>query len=262
MADFEILEDNLRATFRAYAQAKESGEAREMPGVLLACADVDFAMFNATLLTAPVANANELDRRVAMAAVHFRARALPWSFWICEGWLAAHLRKRADAVFWRRGLHLVTELPGMLTERVLPPARSLPHLECRRVGDDLTRSAFSYIMSICFWIPLSISRQIYLSERLWRSHFTGYLGYVDGNPVSTTATLVAGGTVGVYAVATLPAHQRNGYAEVMVRHALEQARQSSGLDRTILQSSPPAVSLYARMGYRTVTRYAVYASRT
>jgi GNAT superfamily N-acetyltransferase len=261
MADFEVLEDNLRATFRAYAQAKESGEAREMPGVLLVCAGVEFAMFNATLLTAPVAKANELDRRVAMAAVHFHARALPWSFWVCEDWLTAHVRKQADNLFWKRGLHLVVELPGMLAERVLPPARRLPHLECRRVGDDLTRSAFSYIMSICFGIPLSISRQIYLSERLWRSHFTGYLGYVDGNPISTTATVVAGGTVGVYAVATLPAHQRNGYAEAMVRHALEQARRSSGIDRTILQSSPAAVSLYERLGYRTVTRYAVYASR-
>jgi len=261
MAGSEILEENLHATFRAYAQAKESGEAREMPGVLLACAGVEFAMFNAALLTAPVANANELDRRVAMAAVHFRARALPWSFWICEGWLAAHLRKRADAVLWRRGLHLVTELPGMLTERVLPPARPLPRLECRRVEDDRTRSAFSYIMSICFGIPLPISSEIYFSERLWRSHFTGYLGYVDGNPVSTTATLVAGGTVGVYAVATLPVHQRNGYAEALVRHTLQQARQSSGLDRTILQSSPAAVSLYERLGYRTVTRYAVFAAR-
>lgn len=77
--------------------------------------------------------------------------------------------------------------------------------------------------------------------------------------MATAAMLIAGGVIGVYAVGTLPQHQRKGCGEAVMRHALEQAHAESGLERSVLQASAAGFHLYQRMGYRTVTRYAVFA---
>ena len=72
--------------------------------------------------------------------------------------------------------------------------------------------------------------------------------------------MVSDGVVGVYNVGTLPGHQRRGYGEAIMRHALEKAREETGLERTILQSTAQGLPIYQRMGYRTVTRVLVYSS--
>jgi len=77
--------------------------------------------------------------------------------------------------------------------------------------------------------------------------------------VSTAAIVVGGGVLGVYNVATVPGHQHKGYAEAVMRHALEDAARRHGIERTILQSTPAGHRLYERMGYRTVTTVSVYS---
>jgi ribosomal protein S18 acetylase RimI-like enzyme len=71
---------------------------------------------------------------------------------------------------------------------------------------------------------------------------------------------MGGGAIGVYNVATMPDHQRRGYGEAVMRHAVAEAQREHGIERTILQSTPAGLSLYERMGYRTITRVSVYAS--
>jgi ribosomal protein S18 acetylase RimI-like enzyme len=94
---------------------------------------------------------------------------------------------------------------------------------------------------------------------VWRD-FASYVGYHKGEPVSTAATVIGAGAIGVYNVGTLPGYQRRGFGEAIMRHALEEARREHGISRTILQSSPQGLRLYQRMGYRTVTKVAVYSS--
>jgi ribosomal protein S18 acetylase RimI-like enzyme len=71
---------------------------------------------------------------------------------------------------------------------------------------------------------------------------------------------MGGHAIGVYNVATIPQHQQRGYGEAIMRHALEQAYDEHGLERSILQSTPAGARLYHRMGYQTVAKIAVYAS--
>ncbi len=260
MRDFEILEENLRATLSVFTRARESGEARELPGVVLACSGVRFATFNATLLTAPVASALDLKRRIESAAVYFEARGLSWSVWLCEDWLEDAVRRKAPAIIAEQGLHLVTAIPGMTAEHILPPQRPLPAVECRRVNDEATRFAFDHIMSAAFDIPFTISRQIYGSANTWAGELRGYVGFVGGNPVTTAATLATGGAVGLYAVGTLPVCQKRGYGEAIVRCALAEACAASGIERCVLESTRAGLRLYRRLGYKAVTRYSVYAS--
>lgn len=258
--EFNKVEENLRHSFRALAADRPCGDVREIAGVSIASAGTAFQMFNAAFLANLVDDADDLERRIVTARVHFQARGLQWSFWLCEGLLPARLRTRAERIFERKGLRLAVQLPGMSAERLLPPRRALPELEFRRVSDESTRLAFCDIGCTCFHVPLPWFREIFLRRALWDAGFAGYVGYVNGEAVATAATMTAAGAVGVYNVATLPSHRRQGHGEAVVRYALEKAREESGCERTILQATEHGLHLYRSMGYRTVTKVHVYAS--
>ena len=257
--NFENVADNLRESFRAVAAGRAPGEIRELRGVSIASAGVTFQMFNAAFLSTPVATEAELAQRIMLPSVHFNARGLEWAYWVCEDRLEARARRRSRQVFEKHGLRHSVDLPGMVAERILPPVKDLPKLEIRRVGDAATRDAFCAIGSVCFHVPIPWFREVFDNDGVW-GRFIGYVGYMDGEPVSTAAAVMGGGAIGVYNVATLPEHQRRGHGEAVMRHALAEARRQHGVEQAILQSTPAGHRLYERMGFRTVTNVAVYAS--
>ncbi len=230
-----------------------------MRGVSIAAAGVTFQMFNAAFLSAPVNSENELIQRIELASLHFQSRGLDWAYWVCAGWLTPSARRRGRDAFERRGLRHSVELPGMVAERLLPPKKPLPRIEIRRVADRATQDAFCGIGSTCFNVPLRWFREVFENETVFEN-FAAYVGYVDEEPVTTAATVLGGGAVGVYNVATLPGSQHCGYGEAVMRHALLKARERHGIENVVLQSTPAGYALYERMGFRTVTSVAVYAA--
>jgi ribosomal protein S18 acetylase RimI-like enzyme len=256
---FETVADNLRESFRVIAASRGEGELRELRGVSIASSGVTFQMFNAAFLSSPVAHDTELAQRIMLPKVHFNARGLEWAFWVCEDWMPPGTRRRSRVAFEKHGLRHSVDLPGMVADQVRPPVRRLPAIEVRRVAGGPTREAFSSIGSYCFHVPLPWFREVFDNESVWQ-RFAAYVGYVDGEPVSTAAAVLGGGAVGIYNVATMPGHQRHGYGEAVMRHALEAAWREHGVTKTILQSTPAGFRLYERMGFRTVTRVSVYST--
>jgi ribosomal protein S18 acetylase RimI-like enzyme len=257
--EFESVAANLRESFRVVAAHRSGGELQEMDGVSIASAGVAFQMFNAAFLSAPVVSEGQMDLRVAQAAVHFATRGQRWAYWICNGWLDGRTRRRQQSLLRKRNLYQAVELPGLFAEDVLPSIRELPRMELRRVCEGPVKDAFCAIGSTCFNVPLAWFCEVFDNHTVWND-FAAYVGYVDGDPIATAATVIGGGVVGVYNVATMPGRRRGGYGEAVMRHALEQARREHGLSRTILQSTPQGFEMYQRMGYRTVTSIAVFCS--
>ena len=257
--DFSKVADNLRESFRVLASGRESGEVRELRGVSIASSGVTFQMFNAAFLSGPAASEVELSQRILMASIHFETRGQEWAFWVCEDWLGENVRKRSRKIFDEHGLRHSVDLPGMMAQRLLPPAHPLPALDVRPVENASTREAFCAIGSTCFNVPLSWFREVFDPPDIWK-RFRGYVAYAGVDPVSTAAIVLSNGVAGVYNVATLPAHQRKGYGEAVVRHALAAARQEHGVEQTILQSTHAGNRLYQRMGYRPLTNVAVYSA--
>lgn len=256
---FENVAANLRQSFRTVA-ASRGGENRELRGVSIASAGVTFQMFNAAFLSAPVASDAELAQRILLANTHFDARGLEWAYWVCEGWLPGRVRKRSRRALESYGLRHSVDLPGMVAERVAPPLRDLPSLDVRRVAAaGAVRDAFCAIGALCFHVPPAWFNQVFDNDAVWQD-FAGYVGYYDREPVSTAAIVLGGDALGVYNVATIPIRQRHGFGEAVMRHALDDARGRFGLERAVLQSTPAGFNLYRRMGFRTVTNVAVYAS--
>lgn len=257
--DFSNVANNLRESFRVLAGGRETGEIRELKGVSIASAGVTFQMFNAAFVSAPVASDAELEQRILLASLHFQARNLEWAYWLCEDWLEERTRSRSRRILAKHGLRHSVDLPGMVAERLRPPVRPLPRIEVRRVCDSKSQEAFCEVGSICFNVPLSWFREVFENDRVW-DQFAGYVGYVRGEAVSTTAIVIEGSNAGVYNVATVPGFQRHGYGEAVMRHALDVARQEYGIEQTVLQSTQAGYALYERMGYRTVTNIAVYST--
>ena len=257
----ERVEQNLIELFRHFARTHPSGEIRETRGVSIASCGITFPMFNAAFLSEPVCAARvELERRIVTAATHFGARGLRWAFWVAEDKVSEKLRRRAPEVFQNRGLGNPSRLLGMFAEQVLPASRPQPDLQICEVADERQRLDFCNVLSVTFRLPILWCLELYEPTGLWQCGFTGYVGYVHGEPVTTAATMAAVDALGLYCVATLPSHAGHGYAEAIVRHALERGRRDTGISRSILQSSTAGLPLYQRMGYETVTHIVVFSS--
>jgi GNAT superfamily N-acetyltransferase len=259
LSEIRSISANLVQAMRFFGTARRNGEIHDFPGMCVVTCGINYAAFNASILCAPIgADLATLNQQIQISAKHFDTRQLRWTYWYCDDHLEKPLRREARTIFGRFGLSPLTEAAGMFAERLRPPSRKLPVLRVRRVCDSQTRLDFAHVTSLAFEIPQSICHDVYSDERAWHGDFHGYVGYENDMPVSTTATVVAGDVIGVYSVATLPAHRKRGYAEFVMREAVNQATQETGIPQTALQSTRAGLSMYERMGYRKATSFSVY----
>jgi ribosomal protein S18 acetylase RimI-like enzyme len=254
----QAVADNLLQALRFFGYARKTGEIQDHPGVTLIFCGLNYAAFNAALLSQPVAGSAELSRLIKLSAAQFDARNLRWTYWVCDDFLDPALRREVPRIFQRHGMRPLTEAPGMYTEALLPPDRTLPAIEIRPVADEQTRTAFAGVMSIGFEIPHSICDAIYGSEHGWGGELRGFVGYSEGHAVTTAAVTLTGEVIGLYSIATLPQYRRQGFAEAIMRQIIHAARESAGVTRTVLQSTRSGLALYQKMGYRTVNNFNVY----
>lgn len=250
---------NLLRAMQFFGRARKGGGVQDYPGVCVISCGLNYAAFNAAVMTEPVgSDGRELMNRIQQPANYYNPRNDRWTYWICDDFMEKPLRREARNVFAQCGLRPLTEAPGMYAERLAPPVRPLPHVDVRPVADPATRTAFAWITSSAFDIPHAICTAVYGGEQGWNGDFKGYVGYLRGEPIATTAVVAAEEAIGFYSVATIHSYRRRGYAEAIMRQALDLARQQSGFERTILQSTQTGFGLYERMGYRKVTNFSVY----
>jgi GNAT superfamily N-acetyltransferase len=256
--DFHPVEFNLRESFRALAAGRPAGDVRELPGVSIASVGAMFQMFNAAYLSEPVATVAELEDRVRRAGEYFGSRGVRWSFWFCEDWLAWGARRMLNRTCDRAGLRIATEMPGMAAERLRPVKRVLPALECVPVNTEQRLADFHGIGSVCFHVPMMWFREVFDASLLGdRPRFACWMGYSDGVPVATAATVRTGPVLGLYNIATAPGYRGRGFAEAITRHVVAAEPDAEGL---VLQSTSHGFRMYERMGFRSVTRILVYNS--
>jgi GNAT superfamily N-acetyltransferase len=87
-----------------------------------------------------------------------------------------------------------------------------------------------------------------------------YLARVDGEPAAGVGTLGVDGTCEIVFVATAPAARGRGLSSELMRTALRAAREM-GCDVTTLEATAMGEPVYARLGYRSLGRLAMYELR-
>ena len=253
MREFEPVEKNLRVAMRFFGEATGSGEIQRLTGATAIYSGLDYGVFNIAMLDGPAA---KLEPPLAECARYYMPRTARWSFWLCEDLLDSRTRRHARQIFAEYGQRPILHPPGMLAERLAPPAHALPALECRPVTDAAMRSAFAEITTVTFEIPPGIARAVYESELGWRGDYRGFVGLAGGRPVAIAAIVESAGAWGVYSVGTLPEFRRRGYGEALMRAALATCGGEAG--PVILQSTQAGYDLYRRMGLRDAARFTVY----
>ncbi|HWE53522.1 MAG TPA: GNAT family N-acetyltransferase [Bryobacteraceae bacterium] len=258
--EFRPIEENLRQSFRILAGGRTRSDVLELPGVSIASLGVAFQMFNAAFLSTAVETQQELENRLRVAREHFDSRGMAWSFWICEDWLSRPLRRRLSRVCQNFGLRPAAEMPGMIARRIAPPARRLPEIEVRPVDSIGTLRDFRAIGSTCFHVPPAWFSEVFDDRFADGSPFACMVGYHDGVPVATAASVPSEGAIGLYNIATTPQYRELGYAEAITRRAIQEALKQNGPAQVVLQSTSQALTLYERMGFEAVTRIVAYNS--
>jgi ribosomal protein S18 acetylase RimI-like enzyme len=256
-----VSSENLRAMMMNYSLVTASGGVHERPGITLVDSGVAFSAFNAALLAdTPVDKPHDLRARLQRAQRYFTGACKPWSFWMPDEIVSPPARESAEITIRAAGLRWIAQHEGMIAEGLRAPQHELPRLEYRRVFDRSTRNHFARLSSSVFELPAPVSTVVYGQSGFWSGTLSAWVGYMDGKPVCCAATEAAAGVIGLYSVATLEKFRRRGFAESITRHALDEARKSTGIQRNILHATRSGQSLYSQMGFRYATRLHVYVS--
>lgn len=169
--------------------------------------------------------------------------------WVPEEWQ----RTMAD-----EGLGYVMNLTGMATERMLPPRRPFPAMEIRRVTNLATATDLAMVNGAAYGMPDEMFGCI-CNMHLWHEDSFGFVGYVDGRAVTAAATFPVAGTVYVAFVATVPDQHGKGYADAVMRHAIEQGQKATGFPKIVLHASDMGRPVYEAMGFSNGARVAIVA---
>lgn len=255
-----LVEANLRECFRALAADRPTASCRFGNGFEIISLGVRFQMFNAAFLSEIAADENEMERKLLHAGLHFQEQQVHWSFWLCDAFLPDALARRAPRLFSRHGMSHATEMPGMILEKLPSVSFRLPRYEMREVRTPDTLKAFAEIGSNSFRVPLQWFSEVFDPKTPQRLPFRAWVGYRDGAPVATAATVVSDGAIGLYNLATIPEFRSRGFAEAVMRDCIAEERLAHGDLPIVLQSTAAGLPLYERLGFRSVTRFRVYIS--
>jgi GNAT superfamily N-acetyltransferase len=229
-------------------------ELFDRPGIATRWANIDFRFYNALCLTAELYDAEALRRTVREGVNFMRARA-------CPGWMVVTLESLSNAA--------QDALPGLVESRQLAsmPAtgmageilpleeKVIPNLRFERIGDDDTVVTFAELNCLAYGFPLEVSRSVIGVNTFWREHAYGFIAYEGEFPVATATGIVCGSSIFLFLVATRPEAQRKGYADAVIRRALNAAHAATGISRTSLQATDAGRPVYRRLGYLEVCRY-------
>ncbi len=245
--------ENLVEAMAVYTAHVDGTLIRRADGIAIISTGLSFLLFNQVLIDGPEATPASVVKAVGV----MRERG---------GAFVVNLRVGPDDQFIAAtaalGLVPVSErpwLPGMalhpLSTALAPGA--LPDHDIRQVTDEAGLEDHIRIVAAGFDLPEELIRASMAPELIGRDGTAIYVGYTDGEPVSSGLGIRSGRTIGVYSIATVAAARGRGYGAAMTsRVAFDGA--VAGCDVAILQASEMGYPIYERLGYRKVVEYVGY----
>ena len=139
-------------------------------------------------------------------------------------------------------------MPGMAMHpatTTVPPTDG--NHEIRRVVD--TDGVADHVRAAAegFGLPETVVAAIVNAETVGATDVAVYVGYTDGEPVSSGLGVRTGRTIGVYNIATVERARRRGYGAAMTARVVAEGA-AAGCDVAILQASPMGLPIYERLG--------------
>lgn len=227
-------------------------------GVEYIFSGLPIAFFNVAILTGRDRSGDALQSDAQNACVWAAALGVPWLLLVTHE--ALEPGTDAVALLDEHGLAPLMPMTGMLASRVAPAARIPEGLELRVPNDDAGCATVLDVNAEAYAMPLDAAKSVLGTQAFWRNHFL-VLGWAGGQPVSSSAVMMVDGYRYVALVATAPGQQRRGYADAVMRHALEVSAQVHGEQPTVLHASAAGFPVYERMGYAPISTHTIFMEK-
>jgi GNAT superfamily N-acetyltransferase len=240
--------NQLWAEFLRYsARQSKVGAVRTLDGVEAAWMNSALMICNGTVFTSAPSDEEDLCRRLELAKADGAAHAMPWVLFTYDPWLEKTPIPAESGFARAMGVRVMTGDVNCLK----PPVRPMPQVEFRRVEDETSARHAIDINMKAYGLPSEVTESVLATGGYFAdpSRDYAYVAYVDDEQVSTTTVILLDGWLYVALVATAPGHRNKGYAEAVMRHALEQACAATGVTKTSLDATDAGAPLYAQMGY-------------
>ena len=214
--------------------------------------------FNVAVVTAPQVSAASLEAAGRGAMQWASDKGAPWLFVVTHEALEPGVD--AAATLSEYGLVPLLPLTGMVARQVAPVARVPQGLQLEVPDDDAGCSAVLDVNSAAYGMDLGASKSAFGRGAFWTDHVP-VLGRAEGVPATSAAVFLSGGHRYVGMVATLPGHQKKGFAEAAMRLALQAAAEKFGERPSFLHATDAGRPIYARMGYETVATHTCFMDK-
>lgn len=240
-------EENVAVLIEAWkfmAGGLPGAKIHQAGGVATMFGHVALPFLNLSVLDRPLADERDLRGVLAVARERAASCAHGSMLGLCEALAPADWERIAA----EEGFVPALNMTGMAADRLLPPRRAPPDLEFRRVLHEAEARDLATINAHAYGMPLEQFECI-CNLYLWREDSFAYVGYAGGQAVTSAAVLPVPGAMYIAFVATLPEAYGKGYAEAVMRRAIEQAQPSMRVTRMTLHASDMGKPLYQSMGF-------------
>jgi len=220
-----------------------------------------FPSRNAIYVNEPLLSPLALQVCVSKAAEYIRNKDYPGLLYLCEEYHQAIPDDICREILIREGFELQGKLIGMSAIISLSQFQSdleLVRLRFERAQGSSVLKDFAAIYSLAYDKELEKGRASMPGKQFWNDTTFAYVGYLDGQPVSTAAGIKNENCLYLTYVATHPDFQRQGFAREAILHTLKQSYEASSVDHTVLYSTSDGFQLYKRLGYQPVAVFNVY----
>ncbi|MFN2543504.1 MAG: GNAT family N-acetyltransferase [Actinomycetota bacterium] len=235
----------------------QSGQVIDDPDVLVTITGLPVAYTNGARRAR--LRPEDATRRVTEVAQLFSDRAIPALWWV--GPLSEP--EGLGAVLEEGGFTLQEHMPWLavpIEDAVRAPLP--PDVEVHRVDGQERQLEWLEAMRVGFAMgPEEQGVMARLAEAVGCAEDAPWQRFValqDDDVVASAGVMFGGGVAGIYNMSTRPWARGRGIAAGMAGVALEAAR-ARGYRIAVLGSTPLAVPLYGRLGFRNVCKIAVYA---
>ena len=250
--------DNWVAYLTGVVRCTNAARVHRDSGAVTILSDIPFDWFNQALIERPDATPAGLQAAIAEGLGHGSG-------------FVVRLRDGVDDRFistlTRTGLTAggeATTTPGMVAfpidREVIADASGpgrLPGFEIRQVTDAIGIDDHRKVVTEGFGSPPAVALGTTCAGLLDHPDCTIYVGYAGGAPVASGLGWRTGRTIGVYAIATIPAARHNGYGAAMTARVVTDGL-GVGCDVAVLQASELGRPIYERLGFRVAVRYLAY----
>jgi ribosomal protein S18 acetylase RimI-like enzyme len=250
--------DQFLGAWRVICATGPSPAAATGDGVAYVFSGLPVAFFNVAVVTATGVTADTLRASGAAARDWASPRAVPWLFVTTHERLADGVD--ADAVLDACGLVRVLPLTGMAADGLTDDATMPSGLDVAIASDGRGCSAIVDVNGAAYGMDLGPAKAVLGEPDFWRGHVP-VLGSVGDTPASSAAVLMVDGLRYVAMVATDPAHQRRGFGQAVMQHALATAAARHGASTSVLHATDAGRPVYERMGYRAISTHTLYMDK-